>query len=54
MKDEDSDIDVPEDEGSESDMEECRPSKPRPVRHSFMAGMQRRDGQIFLYGLLIA
>uniref|UniRef100_A0A3Q3W8T8 Clusterin associated protein 1 n=1 Tax=Mola mola TaxID=94237 RepID=A0A3Q3W8T8_MOLML len=29
LKDEDSDMDVPEDEGSGSDMEECRPSKPR-------------------------
>lgn len=40
VKDEDSDIDVPDDEGSGSDMEECHPFKPRPTRSSFMAGLQ--------------
>lgn len=39
VKDEDSDIDVPEDEGSGSDMEECHPFKPRPARNSFLAGL---------------
>lgn len=43
VKDEDSDMDVPEDEGSDSDMEECRPSKPRPTRNGIMAGTQTRD-----------
>ena len=38
VKDEDSDMDVPEDEGSDSDMDECRPSKPRPTRNGIMAG----------------
>lgn len=38
VKDEDSDMDVPEDEGSDSDMEESRPSKPRPTRNGIMAG----------------
>ncbi|XP_040895858.1 clusterin-associated protein 1 homolog [Toxotes jaculatrix] len=42
LKDEDSDMDVPEDEGSDSDMEECRPSKPRPTRNSIMAGTGAR------------
>lgn len=39
VKDEDSDMDVPEDEGSGSDVEECRPSKPRPIRKSIMTGI---------------
>ncbi|KAM4549378.1 clusterin-associated protein 1 homolog [Odontesthes bonariensis] len=38
LKDEDSDLDVPEDEGSDSDLEESRPSKPRPIRNGLMAG----------------
>lgn len=42
VKDEDSDIDVPDDEGSGSDMEECHPFKPRPTRSSFMAGLQQK------------
>lgn len=42
VKDEESDVDVPEDEGSDSDMEECQPSKPRPIRNSIMAGIQPR------------
>uniref|UniRef100_A0A4W6CMC1 Clusterin associated protein 1 n=1 Tax=Lates calcarifer TaxID=8187 RepID=A0A4W6CMC1_LATCA len=42
LKDEDSDIDVPEDEGSDSDMEESRPSKPRPTRNGIMAGRGAR------------
>ncbi|KAG8003107.1 Clusterin-associated protein 1-like protein [Nibea albiflora] len=42
LKDEDSDMDVPEDEGSDSDMEECRPSKPRPTRNGLMAGTGAR------------
>lgn len=42
LKDEDSDIDVPEDEGSGSDMEECHPFKPRPARNSFMTGRGAR------------
>uniref|UniRef100_A0A1A7XT11 Clusterin associated protein 1 n=1 Tax=Iconisemion striatum TaxID=60296 RepID=A0A1A7XT11_9TELE len=41
LKDEDSDLDVPEDEGSDSDLEESRPSKPRPTRNALMGGMQR-------------
>ncbi|XP_061081555.1 clusterin-associated protein 1 homolog isoform X2 [Conger conger] len=36
-KDEDSDMDIPEDEGSDSDIEEHRPSKPRPGRNGPMA-----------------
>lgn len=36
-------MDVPEDEGSDSDMEECRPSKPRPTRNGIMTGMQTTD-----------
>uniref|UniRef100_A0A3B4TWN9 Clusterin associated protein 1 n=1 Tax=Seriola dumerili TaxID=41447 RepID=A0A3B4TWN9_SERDU len=44
---EDSDMDVPEDEGSDSDMEECRPSKPRPTRNAIMAGTQTRESHIF-------
>ncbi|CAJ1060815.1 clusterin-associated protein 1 homolog isoform X2 [Xyrichtys novacula] len=42
LKDEDSDMDVPEDEGSDSDMEEIRPSKPRPTRNGIMAGRGAR------------
>ncbi|XP_059197901.1 clusterin-associated protein 1 homolog [Centropristis striata] len=42
LKDEDSDMDVPEDEGSDSDMDECRPSKPRPARNGIMAGRGAR------------
>ncbi|XP_069009478.1 clusterin-associated protein 1 homolog [Embiotoca jacksoni] len=42
LKDGDSDTDVPEDEGSDSDMEECRPSKPRPTRSGIMAGRGAR------------
>ncbi|TKS74388.1 Clusterin-associated protein 1 -like protein [Collichthys lucidus] len=42
LKDEDSDMDVPEDEGSDSDMEECRPSKPRPTRNGLLAGRGAR------------
>ncbi|XP_037830072.1 clusterin-associated protein 1 homolog isoform X2 [Kryptolebias marmoratus] len=38
VKDEDSDLDVPEDEGSDSDLEESRPSKPRLTRNNLMAG----------------
>ncbi|CAB1312290.1 unnamed protein product [Coregonus sp. 'balchen'] len=37
-KDEDSDMDIPEDEGSDSDMEDRRPSKPRPTRNAPMTG----------------
>lgn len=37
-KDEDSDMDIPEDEGSDSDMEDRRPSKPRPTRNGPMTG----------------
>lgn len=40
VKDEDSDMDVPEDEGSDSDMEELQPSKPRSNRNGIMAGTQ--------------
>lgn len=43
VKDDDSDMDVPEDEGSDSDMEEIRPSKPRPTRNGIMAGTEWRD-----------
>ncbi|XP_047443360.1 clusterin-associated protein 1 homolog isoform X2 [Mugil cephalus] len=42
LKDEDSDMDVPEDEGSDSDIEEVRPSKPRPTRNGIMAGRGAR------------
>ncbi|XP_072245396.1 clusterin-associated protein 1 homolog [Leuresthes tenuis] len=42
LKDEDSDLDVPEDEGSDSDLEESRPSKPRPARNGLMAGRGAR------------
>lgn len=38
VKDEDSDMDVPDDGGSDSDLEESRPSKPRPSRNGVMAG----------------
>ncbi|XP_034387572.1 clusterin-associated protein 1 homolog isoform X2 [Cyclopterus lumpus] len=47
LKDEDSDMDVPEDEGSDSDIEECRPTKPRPTRNGrgarFVGTMQGGD-----------
>ncbi|KAM7409600.1 hypothetical protein PAMA_001200 [Pampus argenteus] len=42
LKDEDSDMDVPEDEGSDSEIEECRPSKPRSTRNGIMAGRGAR------------
>ncbi|KAM4624440.1 clusterin-associated protein 1 homolog isoform 1-T2 [Polymixia lowei] len=45
LKDEDSDMDILEDEGSDSDMEECRPSKPRPMRNGTVAG---RGGARFI------
>ncbi|XP_022529798.1 clusterin-associated protein 1 homolog isoform X2 [Astyanax mexicanus] len=35
---EDSDMDIPEDEGSDSDIEEGRPPKPYPARHSQITG----------------
>ncbi|KAF6725144.1 Clusterin-associated-like protein 1 [Oryzias melastigma] len=38
LKNEDSDLDVIEDEGSDSDLEESRPSKPRPMRNGLMTG----------------
>ncbi|KAM9383860.1 clusterin-associated protein 1 homolog isoform 2-T2 [Pholidichthys leucotaenia] len=38
LKEEDSDIDVPEDEGSDSDTEEFHPSKPHLTRNGIMAG----------------
>ncbi|KAM4738743.1 clusterin-associated protein 1 homolog isoform 2-T2 [Anableps anableps] len=38
LKDSDSDLDVPEDEGSDSELEESRPSKPRPTKNAPMAG----------------
>lgn len=37
---EDSDLGVIEDEGSDSDLEESRPSKPRPMRNGLMTGKQ--------------
>ncbi|XP_036398028.1 clusterin-associated protein 1 homolog [Megalops cyprinoides] len=37
-KDEDSDMDIPEDEGSDSDMEDRRPPKPRPARNGPLPG----------------
>ncbi|XP_046888373.1 clusterin-associated protein 1 homolog [Hypomesus transpacificus] len=37
-KDEDSDMDIPEDEGSDSDMEDRRPPKPRPTRNIPITG----------------
>lgn len=46
VKDEDSDIDVPEDEGSDSDMEELRPTKPHLTRNGLMTGMQTGDSHI--------
>lgn len=46
VKDEDSDIDVPEDEGSDSDMEELRPAKPHLTRNGLMTGMQTGDSHI--------
>ncbi|XP_041646504.1 clusterin-associated protein 1 homolog isoform X2 [Cheilinus undulatus] len=42
LKDEDSYMDVPEDEGSDSDMEENRPSKPGPTRNGFLTGRGAR------------
>ncbi|XP_035502791.2 clusterin-associated protein 1 homolog isoform X2 [Scophthalmus maximus] len=39
LKDEDSDMEVPDDEGSDSDIEESRPSKPRPARNGIMTGI---------------
>lgn len=36
-------MDVPDDEGSDSDMEESRPSKPRPNRNGIMAGTQTQN-----------
>ncbi|XP_048869724.1 clusterin-associated protein 1 homolog isoform X5 [Brienomyrus brachyistius] len=44
-KDEDSDMDIPEDEGSDSDIEERRPSKPHPFRNAPMLG---RSGARFV------
>lgn len=43
VKDEDSDMEVPDDEGSDSDIEESRPSKPRPARNGIMTGT---NGQV--------
>lgn len=48
VKDEDSDMDVPEDEGSDSDMEESRPSKPRPTRNGITAGTQTGDSHFLV------
>ncbi|KAM9848601.1 clusterin-associated protein 1 homolog [Aulostomus maculatus] len=42
LKDEDSDMDVPEDDGSDSDIEDSRPSNPRPTRNGIMAGRGAR------------
>ncbi|KAJ0064976.1 hypothetical protein NL108_000930, partial [Boleophthalmus pectinirostris] len=42
LKDEESDIDVPEDDGSDSDIEDSRPSKLRPTRNGFLAGRGAR------------
>ncbi|XP_058493455.1 clusterin-associated protein 1 homolog [Solea solea] len=42
LKDEDSDMDFPEDDGSDSDIEESRPSKPQPTRNGIMAGIGTR------------
>ncbi|KAK7889825.1 hypothetical protein WMY93_025385 [Mugilogobius chulae] len=42
LKDEDSDIDVPEDDGSDSDIEDSRPSKLRPTRNGILAGRGAR------------
>nr|XP_023663891.1 clusterin-associated protein 1 isoform X1 [Paramormyrops kingsleyae] len=44
-KDEDSDMDIPEDEGSDSDIEERRPPKPHPLRNAPMPG---RSGARFV------
>uniref|UniRef100_A0A3B4AB60 Clusterin associated protein 1 n=1 Tax=Periophthalmus magnuspinnatus TaxID=409849 RepID=A0A3B4AB60_9GOBI len=44
LKDEDSDIDVPEDDGSDSDIEDSRPSKLRPTRNGFLAGTVSTEG----------
>uniref|UniRef100_A0A8C7ZDT4 Clusterin associated protein 1 n=1 Tax=Oryzias sinensis TaxID=183150 RepID=A0A8C7ZDT4_9TELE len=38
LTNEDSDLGVIEDEGSDSDLEESRPSKPRPMRNGLMTG----------------
>uniref|UniRef100_A0A3P8WVH5 Clusterin associated protein 1 n=1 Tax=Cynoglossus semilaevis TaxID=244447 RepID=A0A3P8WVH5_CYNSE len=42
VKDEDSDMEFPEDEGSDSDIEESRPSKPQLMRNSMLAGTGSR------------
>ncbi|KAM3620117.1 uncharacterized protein V6R79_018481 [Siganus canaliculatus] len=42
LKDDDSDMDDPEDDASYSDMEEFRPAKPRPTRNGIMAGRGAR------------
>ncbi|XP_072295116.1 clusterin-associated protein 1 homolog isoform X2 [Eucyclogobius newberryi] len=42
LKDEDSDIDVPEDDGSDSDIEDSRPPKQRPTRNGILAGRGAR------------
>lgn len=42
VKDEDSDMEFPEDEGSDSDIEESRPSKPQLMRNSMLAGKTMR------------
>ncbi|XP_028825592.1 clusterin-associated protein 1 homolog isoform X2 [Denticeps clupeoides] len=42
--DEDSDMDIPDDEGSDSEMDEHRPPKPRPKQHVSLAG--RAGGRI--------
>lgn len=52
VKDEDSDIDVPDDEGSGSDMEEGHPFKPRPTRSSFMAGLHQKFLLLLITGSL--
>ncbi|XP_018590393.1 clusterin-associated protein 1 homolog isoform X1 [Scleropages formosus] len=44
-RDEDSDMDIPEDEGSDSDIDDRRPSKPQPIRNVPVAG---RGGARFL------
>uniref|UniRef100_A0AAQ4PW87 Clusterin associated protein 1 n=1 Tax=Gasterosteus aculeatus aculeatus TaxID=481459 RepID=A0AAQ4PW87_GASAC len=46
VKDDDSDMDVPEDDGSDSDMEDCRPSKPRPTRNGILAGTHTRKSNV--------
>ncbi|XP_072536247.1 clusterin-associated protein 1 homolog [Salminus brasiliensis] len=38
VQEEDSDMDIPEDEGSDSDIEEGRPPKPYPARHTQLTG----------------